>query len=88
MSGKWPLLYYYFLYSPAFSLSPRMTSPMVTAASALRHARLAAWCRVESRVLARVAREVTEVVGLPARLENGVVGGPGGANVNKGRGAL
>ena len=32
------------------------------------------------RVLARVAREVTEVVGLPARLENGVlVGGPGGA---------
>ena len=35
---------------------------------------------VPRRVLARVAREVTEVVGLPARLENGVlVGGPGGA---------
>jgi hypothetical protein len=40
---------------------------------------------VPRRVLTRVAREVTEVVGprvgLPARLENGVVGGPGGANV-------
>ena len=28
MSGTWPSLY--FLYSPAFSLSPRMTSPTAT----------------------------------------------------------
>jgi hypothetical protein len=36
---------------------------------------------VPRRVLARVAREVAEVVRRPARRENGVVGGPGGANV-------
>jgi len=77
MSGKWPLLYYYFLYSPAFSLSPRMTSPMVTAASALRHARLAAWCRRASSARPRCTRgHRGSRAPPPARLENGVVGGP------------
>ena len=56
------------LYSPAFSLSPRGTSRRRPRrrARAARHARfVTAWCRVES-VLANVARDVAEVVGLPA----------------------
>ena len=44
MSETWSALYC--LYSSAFSLSPRITAPIATAAHASRQARLVVWWRV------------------------------------------